>query len=178
MITTTLNKIKTFNPCTTGWNMLLTSLNKTEADDDAIPLSHILTSNGFDDVCWVIEILGEEDLRKIRSYLCDIAEIVLENIHPLSQPLPKQLIELSRKRISGECSGDEVRALSKELKDEFQRNRQRVGDRQYQNALTIIRAARASCGGANIVSMVSSILVNCNGVSYNEQSELFLKAIN
>ena len=38
MITTTLNAIRKYSPCTDGWKKLLAHLGKTEADDEPLPL--------------------------------------------------------------------------------------------------------------------------------------------
>ena len=172
MITTTLNKIKSHGPCKPSWNTLLSSLNKTEADDEILPLSHILDSNGFDDVCWVIETLEEEDLRKIRSYLCDVAELALANIHPSGHTLPKRLLEVSRMRISGECDTGAVLRIRTQFTPHSP---------QSDLALPIIRASIASWGSATAVATITPVLVysvGVEGVSYNERIELFLKAIN
>jgi hypothetical protein len=52
MITTTLNHIRGHLPCASGWAKLLRHLGKTEADDEPLPYSVILDSNGLDDALW------------------------------------------------------------------------------------------------------------------------------
>ena len=49
MLHTTLNKIRRHSPCLSGWVKLLTHLGKTSADDEPLPFSVILKSNGLDD---------------------------------------------------------------------------------------------------------------------------------
>ena len=56
---TTLNKIKEHNPCQDGWETLLKSLNKTEADDDQLRFFHILESNGLEDAIWAMRSAPE-----------------------------------------------------------------------------------------------------------------------
>jgi hypothetical protein len=56
---TTLNKIKEHNPCQEGWEKLLKSLNKTQADDEPLTFLHILESNGLDDCCWAMRSTPE-----------------------------------------------------------------------------------------------------------------------
>ena len=51
-LTTTLNKIKAHSPCESGWKKLLKHLGKTKADDEVLPFSVILESNGLDDALW------------------------------------------------------------------------------------------------------------------------------
>ena len=52
MITTTLNRIREHSPCHEGWAKLLRHLGKTKADDEPLPFSVILESNGLDDALW------------------------------------------------------------------------------------------------------------------------------
>ena len=52
MITTTLNRIRDHHPCADGWAKLLKHLGKTHADDEPLPFSVILESNGLDDALW------------------------------------------------------------------------------------------------------------------------------
>ena len=52
MITTTLNRIRAYRPCETGWAKLLKGLGKTQADDEALPYARILEINGLDDALW------------------------------------------------------------------------------------------------------------------------------
>lgn len=52
MITTTLNRIREHQPCTKGWQKLLTYLGKTKDDDEPLPYAVILKSNGLDDALW------------------------------------------------------------------------------------------------------------------------------
>lgn len=51
-ITTTLNRIRAHGPCKDGWEKLLKHLGKTKADDEPLPFSVILKSNGIDDALW------------------------------------------------------------------------------------------------------------------------------
>lgn len=52
MITTTLNRIREHKPCQNGWEKLLKHLGKTQEDDEPLPYSVIVESNGFDDALW------------------------------------------------------------------------------------------------------------------------------
>ena len=51
-ITTTLNRIRAHSPCADGWTKLLRHLGKTQADDEPLPFSVIVASNGLDDALW------------------------------------------------------------------------------------------------------------------------------
>jgi hypothetical protein len=58
---TTLNNIRANSPCTDGWKKLLTNLGKTEADDEPLPLTTILESNGLDDALWCLRAVDGHD---------------------------------------------------------------------------------------------------------------------
>lgn len=51
-ITTTLNRIRAHDPCKDGWEKLLKYLGKTRSDDEPLPFSVILKSNGIGDALW------------------------------------------------------------------------------------------------------------------------------
>ena len=61
MITTTLNKIRKHLACKRGWEKLLAHLGKTKADDEPLPLTTILDSNGLDDCLWALRTVPEHD---------------------------------------------------------------------------------------------------------------------
>ena len=61
MLTTTLNKIRAHSPCNSGWTNLLKFLGKTSSDDEPLPFSKILESNGFYDAIWCCRSAPEFD---------------------------------------------------------------------------------------------------------------------
>jgi len=61
MITTTLRQIRQHEPCADGWRTLLTFLGKTRVDDEPLPLTTILQSNGLDDALWCLRTLEGHD---------------------------------------------------------------------------------------------------------------------
>ena len=60
-IKTTLNKIRSHQPCADGWEKLLKKLGKTKADDDPLDLLTILKSNGLDDALWCFRAVDGHD---------------------------------------------------------------------------------------------------------------------
>ena len=77
-LTTTLAAIRETRPrlCETGWKELLGHLGKTRADDEPLPLTVILDSNGLDDTLWVLD--KTTGLRRICVlFAADCAEQVL-----------------------------------------------------------------------------------------------------
>jgi len=76
-ITTTLNAIRKHSPCEDGWETLLSSLGKTEADDEPLPLTHILHSNGLGHALWALRCLPEDYKPQIVRFAADCTEHVL-----------------------------------------------------------------------------------------------------
>ena len=61
MICTTLNRIREHDPCVEGWKKLLQHLGKTEADDEPLPFSVIVESNGMENALWACRTVPEHD---------------------------------------------------------------------------------------------------------------------
>ena len=76
-ITITLNEIKAFNPCKSGWIKLLASLNKTKSDDTPVTFSYIAESNGVSDSLWCLRVLDEKYLKERCYLMADIVESVV-----------------------------------------------------------------------------------------------------
>lgn len=66
MYYTTLRRIREMSPCSRGWGRLLAYLGKTQADDEPLPLSTILESNGIRDAIWALRAI--DDCAEIRLY--------------------------------------------------------------------------------------------------------------
>ena len=97
LLTTTLTAIRAARPCEGGWAKLLGHLGKTRADDEPLPLTVILDSNGLDDTLWVLDKttgLG----RICVLFAADCAEQVLplfERDRP-DDSRPRRAIEVAR----------------------------------------------------------------------------------
>ena len=61
MICTTLNRIREHDPCVEGWKKILQHLGKTEADDEPLPFSVIVESNGMENALWACRTVPEHD---------------------------------------------------------------------------------------------------------------------
>jgi hypothetical protein len=108
---TTLNAIRKHSPCEESWKKLLASLNKTQADDEALPLRHILDTLGVSDAIWALRSLEGAD-REIRLFASDCAERVLP-IYEAQYPedmRPRQAIEVARRYAHGEATEQELNA--------------------------------------------------------------------
>ena len=75
MITTTLRQIRQHNPCREGWRTLLSALGKTGEDDEPLPLTTILQSNGLDDALWCLRTITGYDKEIIRFALACVQEV-------------------------------------------------------------------------------------------------------
>ena len=84
MFFTTLNRIRSAKPCQSGWKKLLRHLGKTIADDEPLPLSVILESNGIEDAIWSlqaidacpeIQLFAVRCVRQIQHILYDIRSL-------------------------------------------------------------------------------------------------------
>ena len=74
---TTLNKIRACDPCKGGWETLLSSLGKTNPDNEPLSLISILESNGLDDALWCTRTVFDQHRDKIVQYAIRCAENVL-----------------------------------------------------------------------------------------------------
>jgi hypothetical protein len=74
MIYMTLNEIRAFKPCESGWKTLLKSLNKTEADDEPIAFDRIIESNGLRDAIWCMRVKWFEHKPVWMSFVNGCAE--------------------------------------------------------------------------------------------------------
>ena len=110
-ITTTLASIRAHHPCQRGWETLLGSLGKTQADDKPLTLEHILDSNGIDDAFWALRAVKGYD-RQFRLFACYCAKLCLDNFekeYP-DDKRPRQAIEAAERFANGEISEEELNA--------------------------------------------------------------------
>jgi hypothetical protein len=60
----TLNQIKKYHPCKSGWEKLLRSKGKTKPDDELFSLLDVLKSNGLHDALWCLRAVDGYDKEK------------------------------------------------------------------------------------------------------------------
>ena len=109
---TTLNEIRKKHPCTSGWNTLLKSLDKTQADDEPVSFKYILESNGIQDAVWCLRVLG---YKEVCLFCADVAELTLpifEEKYP-DDKRPREAIEGVRKFYADEITLDDLGILRK-----------------------------------------------------------------
>lgn len=103
---TTLNKIRDNQPCSNGWEKLLTYLGKTKADDEPLSLLTILDSNGLDDALWCLRAIEGHD-KEIRLYAVWCARQVQ---HLLPDQRRLAALDVAEKYALGEATEDELKA--------------------------------------------------------------------
>jgi len=114
LITTTLNKIKQYNPCQDGWEKLLNSLSKTKSDNEPLSILTIFESNGFKDAIWALRTLKGFD-REIKLLICQFACKTLdiwEELYP-KDFRPRMAIEAVALFAEGLIDVGEVNTASK-----------------------------------------------------------------
>ena len=104
MITTTLNAIRTHNPCPNGWEKLLKNLGKKKADDEPLPLVRILESVGLDHAIWCFRAV-EGHAREIRLFAVACARRV-EHLHRDIKPT----LDVAERYANGQATTEELRA--------------------------------------------------------------------
>jgi len=101
---TTLNAIRSHNPCTEGWKKLLAHLGKTKADDEPLSILTILDSNGLDDSLWCLRTVEGHD-REIRLYVAWCARQVQ---HLMTDPRSVAAIDIAERFANGAATRDEL----------------------------------------------------------------------
>ena len=102
---TTLNKIREHNPCTNGWEKLLSYLGKTKADDEPLSLLTILDSNGIDDALWCLRAVEGHD-KEIRLYAVWCARQVQ---HLLTDQRSLDALDVAERYANGQATEDELK---------------------------------------------------------------------
>lgn len=113
MICTTLNKIRDHSPYEEGWKKLLKHLGKTEADDEPLPLTTIIESNGLYDALWCLCTLPEHD-KKRRLYAVWCARKVQ---HLTQDQRSIDALDVAERFANGEATSDELEAAEAAAED-------------------------------------------------------------
>ena len=106
MICTTLNKIRNCSPCKSGWTKLLKHLNKTKADDELLPFSVIVESNGIEDALWCCRTVEGYD-KEWRLFAVWCARQVQ---HLMKDERSISAVDVSERFANGEATKEELDA--------------------------------------------------------------------
>ena len=101
---TTLNRIRAYQPCKTGWEKLLKHLGKTKADDEPLSLLTILDSNGIGDALWCMRTVEGRD-KEIRLYAVWCARQVQ---HLMKDPRSLAALDVAERFANGEATEKEL----------------------------------------------------------------------
>ena len=103
-LVTTLNKIRKHGPCESGWIKLLKHLNKTTADDEPLPFSVIVESNGFEDALWCCRSTPEYN-KEWRLFAVKCARKVQ---HLMTDPRSIAALDVAERFANGEATDEEL----------------------------------------------------------------------
>ena len=106
MIYTTLNRIRAYSPCESGWRKLLTHLDKTRADDEPLALVTVLDSNGLDDALWCLRA-EPQHASLYRLYAVRCARRVQ---HLMTDPRSLRALDVAEAHAWGRATNDELAA--------------------------------------------------------------------
>jgi len=106
MICTTLNKIRACSPCESGWSKLLKHLDKTKADDESLPFSVIVESNGIEDAIWCCRTVEGYD-KEWRLFAVWCARQVQ---HLMTDERSIKAIDIAERFANGDATKDELYA--------------------------------------------------------------------
>ena len=141
---TTLNKIRSYQPCERGWVKLLKHLGKTQADDEPLDFLTILESNWLEDTLWCLKAAPKEWEPNIRMYAVWCAKQVE---HQMTDKRSKNALVVAQNHALGLATDDELRAAGAAAWDAARAARDAAWDAAWA-AGDAARAARAAAWDA------------------------------
>jgi hypothetical protein len=106
VICTTLNKIRAHDPCKDRWLVLLSGLDKTKPDDEALPFARIVEICGLDDALWATQASPEHD-REWRLFAVWCARRVQ---HLMQDARSIAALDVAERYALGNATADELAA--------------------------------------------------------------------
>jgi hypothetical protein len=106
MIYTTLNRIRAHAPCASGWKKLLDHLGKTQADDEPLPMTAILDSNGIEDALWCLR--AEPQHSAIWRLLA--VHYARDVQHLMTDPRSLAALDVAERHAHGQATADDLAA--------------------------------------------------------------------
>lgn len=106
MLTTRLDHIRKHHPCADGWKKLLAHLGKTQTDDEPLPYSVIVESNGLDDALWCCRA-EPQHAREWRLYAC---WCVRQAWHLLTDERSRDAVRVAERHAFGAATDDQLAA--------------------------------------------------------------------
>ena len=141
---TTLNKIQMRHPCSNGWKKLLKYLGKTVADDESLPFSVILDSNGLEDALWCCHTAPEHN-RVWRLYAVWCARQVQ---HLMTDQRSLNVLDVAERHVNGQATDKELSAAWAAAKGTWDdaKNTWIAGDTAREAVWAVRDAARVAVG--------------------------------
>jgi hypothetical protein len=102
---TTLNRIRAKSPCESGWKKLLAHLGKTNADDELLPFSVIVESNGLEDALWCCRSLDYDGVWRLYAVWC-----ARQVQHLMKDPRSIVALDVAQAFASGMATRDQLEA--------------------------------------------------------------------
>lgn len=149
---TTLNKIREHEPCTDGWEKLLTYLGKTKADDEPLAITTILDSNGVDDALWCLQAV-EGHYKEIRLYAVWCARQVQ---HLMTDKRSLDALDTAERYANGEAAQDELEAVRDAARDAWAAVRDVVRPAGSAGAAARYAAANAAAYAADAAAWAAA----------------------
>lgn len=167
---TTLEKIKSYNPCERGWKKILSNFGSDL--DKEIDFKDILKSNGIQDTIWILKVItNEEDRMAIMSFYADVTESGLkkfEKEYPKDNR-PRKAIEGVRDFVKGKIG----REVLKRLCDSIYDRSADISVYTYYKPSPVLFAANAAYAAANISRF--DIYATCNAATYAFYADSYTK---
>ena len=107
MKSVTLKAIRKHKPCVESWEILLSSLDKTKADDTKVSLEYILDLLGLDDALWALRALPESQDSSVRLLVCDLVTPAMKYTN---DPRLAEAIRVAREYALGNATSDSLEA--------------------------------------------------------------------
>jgi hypothetical protein len=115
MIATTLNRIRSHNPCEPSWVTLLSALGKTKADDEPLPYARIVQICGLDDALWATRA-APEYAKEWRLYAVACARHV---VHLSPDPRVAKALTVAERYAHGQATDEELEKARKAVRRAF-----------------------------------------------------------
>lgn len=120
MLYTTKRLLRKHGACAPSYRKFF-RVHRKYAEDDPIPLTVILETNGLDDALWCLKATTEPSERFVRELACDFAEHLLpiwEAAYP-DDKRPKEAIEVTRRFARGEATQADLSAARSAAQDAY-----------------------------------------------------------
>ncbi len=169
---TTLNKIRSYKLCKSGWVKLLKHLGKTKADDAPLSFLTILESNELDDTLWCLRAAPDDWMSNFRMYAIWCAKQVK---HLMVDERSKNALVVAQNHALGLATDNELKAAARAAWAAAE-------DVAWDAAEDVARAAAGAAGDAARAAAwdaAAAAAANAAGAAgdaaWDAQKEMFIK---